>query len=608
MMTKKILWVLFIAFLAGCSGDQNIMQSVTDVRKTHTTGLVITNDTLYTEGLKCVGRLIEESGQAGKITAGVGKIDDKTGKEYDTSAKLTQAAPDMALNALGQLGAVDLIGITDVSGLAQVNTSKCDLNQVGTTGSIACLGSQFFLTGAISEFNKDIRNRSWGFTFFRKLLDTGMSSEDSVINVAMDLRLVASSGKILRNSNKELLMVSLQNNIVTRSMDGSLFRTWTDLGAGVNFALKTNDPQHLAIREIIERGTLILIGKLFEVDWQQCDKQQLSAKDKAQVQKIAAGKNKTGLSKDPGDIPGMTVRAADKAADWSQSLISQLEAEISKKKAGSIYVSTSNMKDQKTDYFEGQLLAALRANGFKSRPGNTLSTSKIDKMSSKKLRKKVDSRPGLSLLAALMGVNSQVNWKVKSSGSDVTVTVFLVDGKTKKTVSASETFAASDLPKNVADNLDHISAGIISKEKGKAVLKPDLAADFVTTHGKGSVAYKNAKDVRFLVRLNRSAYTYFFLIDNKAGNVTNLYPNGEEAKKLDANKVWVFPGDVNMEKLEVDSAGQYMLLGIASEKALEIPEDVTLAWLQRADQVALVQQGVNVGEYVDMGVMLQASR
>jgi hypothetical protein len=422
----------------------------------------------------------------------------------------------------------------------------------------------------------------------------------------MDLRLVASSGKILRNSKKELLMVSLQNNIITRSMDGSMFRTWTDIGAGVNFALKTNDPQHLAIREIIDRGTLILIGKLFEVDWQQCDVQKLSKKDKTNATKIKAGKNETGLSKDPADIPGITVRAANKAADWSQSLISNLAAKLSNQKARKVYVSTANMKDQKTDYFEGQLLAALTANSFQPIAGNTLSTSRIDKMSYTQLRKKADSRPGLSLLAALLDVDSQLNWEVKSSDSDVIVTAFIVDGKTQTKVSATETFAKSELPKHIAENLDHISAGIISKEKGKSVLKPDLVADFVTTHGKGSVSYEKAKDVRFLVRLNNPAYTYFFLINPNAGSVTSLYPNDGDAKKLDANKVYVFPGHVKMDKLKV--SGKYMLLGIASEKALEIPENVTLDWLQKADQVALVQQGVNVGEYVDMGVMLQASR
>jgi curli biogenesis system outer membrane secretion channel CsgG len=207
MMKNKILLILFIAFLAGC-GKQNLFESPENVKKHSTTGLVAVNGTLYTEGLKCVGKLIDESGQSGQITASVGQIQDKTAKELDTSISITQAAPDMALTALGTVGAVDLVGITDVTGLAQVDTTKCDVNQVGALGSISCLGSQFFLTGAISEFNKDIRNRSWGFTFFRKLLDTGVSSEDSVINVAMDLRLVASSGKILRNSKKELLMVS----------------------------------------------------------------------------------------------------------------------------------------------------------------------------------------------------------------------------------------------------------------------------------------------------------------------------------------------------------------------------------------------------------------
>jgi curli biogenesis system outer membrane secretion channel CsgG len=143
--------------------------------------------------------------------------------------------------------------------------------------------SDYFLTGSISEFNEDIRNRNWGLSLggnlFHKLTGADVSGQDSIISVAMDMRIVSSkSGSVLRNSQGELLAASLNNNIVTKQYNGSLFRIFGEGNANGNFGVKISDPRHLAIREIVEAGTLMLLGKLYEVPWEQCfNQQQFSA-------------------------------------------------------------------------------------------------------------------------------------------------------------------------------------------------------------------------------------------------------------------------------------------------------------------------------------------
>ena len=94
-----------------------------------------------------MGKLIEASGQ--QITASVRSIQNKTAKPIQE-----QDARKMALTALAKIGAIN----------------------------VDPLSGQFYLTGAIAEFNKDIRNNSWSRIWSSK-------NDESVINVAMDIRL-----------------------------------------------------------------------------------------------------------------------------------------------------------------------------------------------------------------------------------------------------------------------------------------------------------------------------------------------------------------------------------------------------------------------------------
>ena len=168
------------------------------------------------------------------------------------------------------------MGSTDKSvlqyNLVKRNPTQTQLSLLGVGNLGSVLPSHFFITGSISEYNSDMRTRNLSFNFFRKFLDTNFSATDRVINIAMDLRVVgSSSGHILTNEKGEMLALSLQNTVITRNFNGSIFRILSDAGGGANLAVKIADPVHFAIREIIEKGVLMLVGQLYDVSWEQCD-------------------------------------------------------------------------------------------------------------------------------------------------------------------------------------------------------------------------------------------------------------------------------------------------------------------------------------------------
>ncbi|MEN8218379.1 MAG: CsgG/HfaB family protein [Pseudomonadota bacterium] len=600
VITKNLIMLsLLTTLIVGCGGNNR--SQPTNGPITDDVGAV-ENETVYTYGLKCVGNEITKSGQAEKVIVAVDIIKDKTVKDFDVSA-LTQGASEMAMTALAKVGALEIIDRIPGENLGHVQISK---NEPGkTVGDI--LPSHVFLAGAITEYNKDLRNRRWGFDFFRNLLDVGMSGSHNVINVAMDLRLVASGkGKILRNSKKELLVLSLQNNIVTRSYKGDLFRTWSNIGGGGNVGFKINDPQHLAVREIIDRGVLILVGKLFEVNWKKCDVKRMPPS--ARKRSIPTKKSKPKLSKDPALMPGVTAQAARIPADWSKSLIAKLEGKLATRTQRSLYFNIPKIKSKTANYFESQLLGALVGSRlFKPLDSVTeLPKSDLDRMDIEDLRTRVEYRPNFSIMAAFLDADSELSWQVSTSKSQVTVTVFLVDKSTVLTESVI--FPSTVLPNDVAQSLVESPNGLLS-QTGILKKNADLKLDFVTTHGKAFVTYQKGEKARFLMRTNRAAYPYIFTLDywgKEQTGLTRLYPRspGMQPERIDANEVWIFSNDLS----RLESADRYMLWAIASEKPIEFPEKLSIEWLQAADKEELVDQGVGLGEYTDMGIVIHAKQ
>jgi len=246
------LWLL-VSLFYGCGLIEKIGDDQpTDICQGKQCPPVRENITLYTDHLKCLGSQIKEE-ERFKVTAAVRNIVDKTGKTEGAGKDFTQAGSDMAITALSRLNAIKIIEKENP------NNPK----------------SQFYLTGAITEYNEEIGRSSGGLDIFRKFLDIGFSGSDKKYSIAMDLRLVGSkTHEIIIDYKGRQLVTSLKNEINVKDYNGVIFRVLganIDKGGGANFGFRISDPKDLAVREIIEKVIFDLIGRLFEVPRENCD-------------------------------------------------------------------------------------------------------------------------------------------------------------------------------------------------------------------------------------------------------------------------------------------------------------------------------------------------
>ncbi len=237
---------------------------------------VISNETPYSTALRCLSRSLRGQGMAGPRIA-VGQIADYTGKqEFEGGRKVTQGAALMAISALAKSG-VRLVerfdtGVTELELKYANNKLIGDEGENGNTayrqihaGQIP--GSDYYLVGGITELNFNIRSGG---------LDGLFSEEDPmgttatvvakqyVLNVGLDLRLV-------KTSTLEVVdVISYQKQIIGRELRAGVFDFFggslIDVGAGE----KALEPIQLAVRAVIERAVLEMVGGLYGMGPQVC--------------------------------------------------------------------------------------------------------------------------------------------------------------------------------------------------------------------------------------------------------------------------------------------------------------------------------------------------
>ncbi len=232
---------------------------------------VTANPTPYSQALYCMADYARRYNLPSPRMA-VGRISDYTGTiASDGGRQVTQGGSLMAISALAKAGA-NIVERYDTSiselELRYANNKLIgdqtgDPNDPGYRRILAgqVPGSDFFIIGGITEVNYNIR--SGGF-------DIGQGETDSarpgsallqrkvyVMNIALDLRLVQTT------TMQVVDVVSYQKQIVGKEisagvfdfLDGNVF----DISAGTGGM----EPAQLAIRALIERGTLEMMANLY---------------------------------------------------------------------------------------------------------------------------------------------------------------------------------------------------------------------------------------------------------------------------------------------------------------------------------------------------------
>lgn len=231
------------------------------------------NTTIYTSSLSCMGeklRALQNSGQVNveNLVFAVGGIQDRTGATgKGGGSPLTQGAAHMLMNALSTLNAFtvrEYVEFHPINLRRHLQPGEQSGNAfMPNIGSL--LPSNFYIAGAITEYSADMRSRSMNASLFT----IGYNGRDHVISVGLDLRLIDSSrGVVIRDAGMGAVATSLKNSVVAREYEGDFFRIVGGDTLGLSYGIKITDPTHLAVRELVEAGTLDLIGKFFDIPWQ----------------------------------------------------------------------------------------------------------------------------------------------------------------------------------------------------------------------------------------------------------------------------------------------------------------------------------------------------
>lgn len=235
---------------------------------------VISNETPYSTALRCLSRHVRGQGIAGPRIA-VGQIADYTGKEeFEGGRKVTQGAALMAISALAKSG-VRLVERFD-TGVSELELKYANNKLIGDgtekgayrqvhAGQIP--GSDYYLVGGITELNFNIRSGGIDGLFSEENpmgTTATLVAKQYVLNVGLDLRLV-------RTSTLEVVdVISYQKQIIGRELRAGVFDflggNLIDVGAGE----KALEPIQLAVRSVIERAVLEMVGSLYSTGPQIC--------------------------------------------------------------------------------------------------------------------------------------------------------------------------------------------------------------------------------------------------------------------------------------------------------------------------------------------------
>lgn len=235
---------------------------------------VTENPTPYSAALDC---LADYASQARLVPPhiAVARISDLTGQlDSNGGRPVTQGAMLMAISALGKAG-VPLVERyeTDVPKLEfDLANNKLVSDQPLTPDSPRrdyrpvypgeVSGSDYFLTGGITELNTSIRNNSASIgvtgASHPEVTHTG-DANSYVMNIGLDLRLVNTSSLDIVD------IVSYQKQIIGYQVGAGLFAFFGNQVLSVSGQSSAEEPMHLATRSLIERAVVEIVAKLYHL-------------------------------------------------------------------------------------------------------------------------------------------------------------------------------------------------------------------------------------------------------------------------------------------------------------------------------------------------------
>lgn len=270
---KKTLVIMAMAStalsLAACATPSQLSPTAPQARIAPITGSSpYGGASLLQPGFQCAR---EAMAGYGTSRVAISQIKDETGKfSYEGQlggSIVTQGATQMAIRALGEFdGSITQVERFDMR-VAELETALAERQLIRDGNTVRGLtagmfeGSDYFITGAVTEFNANIYSGGQEF----EINQTGFGGRVYVANIVVDLRLVRT---------RDLVMVGKPVSI-TKQIRGYETKAGTfdfmskylfDLNAGTN----SQEPVQLAVRSAVERGVMELAPRAVGASFEHC--------------------------------------------------------------------------------------------------------------------------------------------------------------------------------------------------------------------------------------------------------------------------------------------------------------------------------------------------
>jgi len=237
------------------------------------TAPVTANPTPYSAALVCVGQYARQY-QLRAPRLAVGRIGDYTGKEESDGSgrKITQGASLMAMSAFAKAG-MPMVERFDTS-VSELELKYANNRLIGDSPNPAAdgpseprrifsgqvPGSDFYITGGVTELNYNIRSvgadMAAGDTDSDGLKGT-FRNRVFVMNVALDLRLINT------RTLEVVDVISYQKQIVGREVGVGLFDFLNGNVFDVSAGSGALEPLQLGVRALIERAVVEMSANLY---------------------------------------------------------------------------------------------------------------------------------------------------------------------------------------------------------------------------------------------------------------------------------------------------------------------------------------------------------
>jgi len=285
---------------------------------------------------------------------------------------------------------------------------------------------------------------------------------------------------------------------------------------------------------------------------------------------------------------------------WARYLVRKLEQNTSDRDTRKVHLRNFKIKSKKASsdlgpYLIGWLRPALAEGRMfvpldQQRALKGLSANTLRTRGTRAIRPNLPDT-GTSLTADLLKADGEIKGVAWLHDKKVEVQV-RVTGKQGQQITA----ASADIPSRLfpgdllkPDPSTPGSKPPVVKTGTEGISKGGLRVELTTTRGEGRPLYHKGEHIRFLIRLNRSAWVYLFDLDPK-GNATLLYPVDENGRLDRSGKCGslpppgtplVLPEDgCSYDLVVTEPYGTDRVWAVAAESPIEFPADLKGEWVK----------------------------